>query len=78
MLTLRQLALATSWATCSSRDDSMQMVLFHGVAEIEGNTYVETQVVTFSDEVSVDAWPCRLIATAPVFVDHVPRVTEES
>ena len=56
----------------------MQMVLFHGVAEIDGNTYVETQVVTFSDEVSIDAWPCGPIAAAPVFVDHVPRVTEES
>ena len=56
----------------------MQMVLFHGVAEIEGNTYVETQVVTFADDVSIDAWPCGPIAAAPVFVDHVPRVTEES
>lgn len=52
------------------------MVLFHGVAEIEGNVYVETQVVTFPDEVSIDTWPCVLTADAPVFIDHVPRVSE--
>lgn len=51
------------------------MLRFDSVASVEGNTYTAPQVVTFPDDYDLSGLPGSLVISAPVFVDHVPRVT---
>lgn len=76
MLIQTQLVLVTSWETCSLRDDSMQLFRFDATAEVEGNVYVESQVITFPDEADTATLPGVLVSFASVFIDHVPRDLE--
>lgn len=54
---------------------AVQMLQFNAETEVEGNRYAAPQVVTFPDDYDLSSLPGLLISTAPVFVDHVPRVS---
>ncbi len=51
------------------------MILFEftDTAEVQGSTYVATQVVAFPDDFDVSGLPGAVVTSAPVFIDHVPR-----
>jgi hypothetical protein len=50
------------------------MLRFDLEASVEGNTYTAPQVVTFPDDYDLSQIPGSLVASAPIFVDHVPRL----
>jgi len=52
----------------------VQMLRFDAQAAVEGNVYVAPQVVTFPDDYDLSQLPGSLVASAPIFVDHVPRL----
>lgn len=51
----------------------MILFQFNGTAEVEGNTYVDTQVIAFPDGFDTTGLPGETVTEAPVFMDHIPR-----
>ena len=51
----------------------MILFLFTDTAEVEGNTYVETQVIAFPVGFDTSALPGSTVESAPVVIQHVPR-----
>ena len=51
----------------------MFLFKFSGTAEVEGNTYVDGQVIAFPEGFDVEGLPGGVVTEASVFMDHVPR-----
>lgn len=51
----------------------MILFKFNDTAEVEGNTYVDTQVIALPDGFDVSALPGEVVTSAPVFIEHTPR-----
>jgi hypothetical protein len=51
----------------------MILFRFNGTAQVEGNTYVDGQVIAFPEGFDLTSLPGEEVPAAPVFMDHVPR-----
>jgi hypothetical protein len=52
----------------------MQLFRFDAQSTVDGNAYSASQVVSFGDHYDLSQLPGSLVASAHIFVDHVPRV----